>query len=280
MSTTKSVGTPLGGHFKLGSKQCPSSKKKKDEMQNVLYASAVGSLMYAMVCTRLDLSYVVGVVSRFLSNPDKEHWAAVKWILIYLRGLSKMCLRFGCDQPVLETFTNADMAGDVDSRKFTLGYLITYAGGAVSWKSRLHKCVVLSTTEVEYITTTKACKETLWMKKFLQELGQVQDKYVLHCDSQSVIHLSKNSSFHARSKHIDVRYHWICDVLETKAVQIEKVHTVDNGSNMMTMTIPKDKLEACLSRTGMVDPSTKLGGGVCLVSPSYVEVDLTWSSFK
>ncbi|CAL9000335.1 unnamed protein product, partial [Prunus brigantina] len=104
-------------------------------------------------------------------------------------------------------------------------------GGAVSWQSKLQKCVALSTTEAEFIAATEACKEMLWMKRFLQELGQEQHKYTLHCDSQSAIHLSKNPSFHSRSKHIDVRYHWIHDVLESKQLQLEKIHTDDNSSD-------------------------------------------------
>jgi len=131
---------------------------------------------------------------------------------------------------VLDGFTDADMADDIDSRKSTSGYLITYSGGAVSWQSKLQKCVALSTTEVEYIAITKAAKELLWMKKFLQELGLQQDRYLLYCDNQSAIHLSKNSTFHSRSKHIDVRYHWIRDALDEKLLYIEKIHTDDNDS--------------------------------------------------
>ena len=127
--------------------------------------------MYVMVCTRLDIAHVVRVVNKFLSNPSKEHWAAVKWILRYLRATSKTCLCFGTNKLVLVGCTDVDMAGDVDSRKFTSGYLITFSGGTMSWQSRLQKCVALSTIEVEYIAFTKASKEILWMKKFLQELG-------------------------------------------------------------------------------------------------------------
>ena len=167
MDKAKSVGCPLAGHFKLSSNQCPTSEKDKEEMQKVPYASAVGSLMYAMVCTRPDIAHAVGVVSRFLSNPGKEHWAAVKWILRYLRGTSKVCLCFGDGKPMLDGFTDSDMAGDVDSRKSTSGYLMTFAGGAVAWQSKLQKCVALSTTEAEFIAITEACKEELWLKKFL-----------------------------------------------------------------------------------------------------------------
>ena len=104
----------------------------------------------------------------------------------------------------------------------------------MSWQSRLQKCIALLTIEVEYIVIIEASKELLWMKKFLQELGLQQERYLLYCDSQSVIHLSKNLTFHSRSKHIDVRYHWIRDVLEMKLFCLEKIHSDENGSDMMT----------------------------------------------
>lgn len=251
MDKAKAVNTPFAMHFRLSVKHSPSTEKEKEEMQKIPYSSAVGSLMYAMVCTRPDLAYAVGTVSRFLSNPGREHWNAVKWIMRYLRGTSNMKLCFGNEKPVLVGYTDSDMAGDIDSRRSTSGYLITYAGGAVAWQSRLQKCVALSTTESEFIAATEACKEMLWMKKFVHELGFTQEKYVLYCDSQSAIHLGKNSTFHARSKHIDVRYHWIRDVLEAKLLELEKIHTNDNGADMLTKALPRGKFEACCLTSGM-----------------------------
>ncbi|CAL1406718.1 unnamed protein product [Linum trigynum] len=253
MDNAKAVSCPLANHFTLTSKQSPSTEKEKAEMDKIPYASAVGSLMYAMVCTRPDIAHAVGVVSRFLSKPGKEHWEAVKWILRYLRGSSKMSLCFGDGEHVLVGYTDADMAGDVDSRRSTSGYLITLSGGAISWQSRLQKCVALSTTEAEYIAVTEACKEMIWMKKFLNELGFLQERPQMFYDSQSAIHLAKNASFHARSKHIDVRYHWIRDVLEMKQLQLEKIHTDENGSDMCTKTLPREKFEFCRSAAGMMN---------------------------
>ncbi|RVW99466.1 Retrovirus-related Pol polyprotein from transposon TNT 1-94 [Vitis vinifera] len=132
MGKAKPVSSPLGSHLKLSSKQSPSSEKEKEEMQKVPYASVVGSLLYAMVCTRLDIAHVVGVVNRFLSNPGKEQWAVVEWILRYLMDTSKTCLCFGTNKPVLVGCTDADMDGAVDSKKSTSSYLITFLGEAVS----------------------------------------------------------------------------------------------------------------------------------------------------
>ena len=106
-------------------------------MKRVPYALAVGSLMYATVCTRQDIAFVVGAISRYMSNLGREHWATVKWILRYLKGTTCVCLRYGVGKPVLEGFTDSDMSGDVDSSRSTSGYVMTYVGGAVSWQSRL-----------------------------------------------------------------------------------------------------------------------------------------------
>ena len=134
MSKEKSICSPLMSHFKLSSEYCPVSEKEKQEMIRVPYASAVCNLMYAMVCIRPYITYAVGVVSRFLSNPGKEHWIVVKWILIYLRGTSKACLCFGGETLVLQVYTDADMTEDVNSRKSLLGYLYN---GAVLCQSKL-----------------------------------------------------------------------------------------------------------------------------------------------
>jgi hypothetical protein len=135
MDNAKAVSCPLAAYFKLSTKQCPTTNEKKKKMRNVPYASAVGSLMYAMVCTRPDIAHAVSTVSRFMSNPRRPHWEAVKLILRYLWGSTNLKLCFGKSDPVLVAYTDVDWVGDVDNRKSTSRYLITYAGGAVSWQA-------------------------------------------------------------------------------------------------------------------------------------------------
>ena len=106
-------------------------------MELVPYASAVGSLMYAMVCTRPDIAHAVRVVNRYMVNLGKEHWEAVKWLLRYLRGISSTLLCFGKGKVTLQGFVDADLGGDVDSSKSTSGYIYTIGGTTVSWMSRL-----------------------------------------------------------------------------------------------------------------------------------------------
>jgi hypothetical protein len=251
MSEARPVGSTLPTNCKLSSKQSPKTKAEKEDMMKVPYASAVGSLMYAMVCTRPDIGYAVGVVSRYMSNPGKEHWTAVKWILRYLKGTANVCLRFGSGKPELDGFTDSDMSADADTSRSTSGYVMTYAGGAVSWQSRLQKTVALSTTEAEYMAAVEAGKEIIWMKDFIRELGIRQEEYRLYCDSQSAIHLAKNAAYHSRTKHIQRRYHWIRERIEDKEFVLTKIHTDENGSDMLTKVLTPDKLEACRKRIGL-----------------------------
>lgn len=251
MKNAKPVSTPLAAHFKMSKKSSPSTEKEREDMSSVPYSSAVGSLMYAMVCTRPDIAHAVGVVSRFLSNPRKIHWEAVKWIFRYLRGTSKLCLTFEGEKPALVGHTDADMAGDLDERRSTSGYIFTFSGGAISWLSRLQKCVSLSTTEAEYVAATEAGKEMLWLKRFFQELGVQQEEYIVYCDSQSAIDLSKNTMYHARTKHIDVRYHWLRLAVEEKAFRLQKIHTDRNAADMLTKVVSKEKFELCVKLVGM-----------------------------
>ena len=118
------------------------------------------------------------------------------------------------------------MAGDLDCRKSTSRYLFTFVGGAISWQSKLQKCVSLFTIEAEYIAATEVRKKMLWMKRFLQDLDLKQRDYILHCDSQSAIYLSKNTMYHAMTKHIDVRYYWIRKAIEEQLFQKRKIHLV------------------------------------------------------
>ncbi|RVW18807.1 Retrovirus-related Pol polyprotein from transposon TNT 1-94 [Vitis vinifera] len=133
MNEAKPVSTPLGSHFKLSKEQSPKTEEERDHMSKVPYASAIGSLMYAMVCTRPDIAHAVGVVSRFMSRPGKQHWEAVKWILRYLKGSLDTCLCFTGASLKLQGYVDADFAGDIDSRKSTTGFVFTLGGTAISW---------------------------------------------------------------------------------------------------------------------------------------------------
>ena len=251
MLDAKLVSIPLAAHFKIAVEMCPRNDEEVYAMSQVPYSSVVGSLMYAMVCTRSDIAHAMGVVSRYMSNLGKQHWVAVKWILRYIKGTLDHALCFGNTEEVMTGFVDADIPGDLDGRKSTTGYIFTFAGAAISWVPRLQKVVALSTTEAEYIAATEACKELIWLQRLMGELGTEQGSFKLFCDSQSVIHLAKNAAFHSRTKHIDLRYHIISQVLEEGQVQLEKISTEENPTDMMTKSLSRDKLKLCASLAGL-----------------------------
>ena len=117
MQNAKPVSTPLAGHFRLSSRFSPQTKYEIDQTSKAPYSSAVGSLMYAMVCSRPDLSHALSVVSRFMANPGKQHWKAVQWIFRYLKGTSKACLEFGKSTCGLCGYVDSDYAGNLDKRR-------------------------------------------------------------------------------------------------------------------------------------------------------------------
>ncbi|XP_073148775.1 retrovirus-related Pol polyprotein from transposon TNT 1-94 isoform X1 [Henckelia pumila] len=253
MQDSKPVSTPLPINFKLSSEMCPSSEAEKMEMSRVPYASAVVSLMFAMICTRPDIAQAVGAVSRYMTNPGQEHWSTVKRILGYIKGTSKAALCFGGSDFTLRGYVDSDYAGDPDKRKSTTGYVFTVAGGAVSWVSKLQTVVALSTTEAEYMAATQACKEAIWIKRLLEELGHKQEKIPLFCDSQSALHIARNPVFHSRTKHIGVQFHFVREVVEEGSVDMLKIHTKDNIADILTKPVSTEKFEWCRSSSGLAE---------------------------
>jgi hypothetical protein len=241
MASAKSVSTPLASHFKLSAASCPIDAVERGYMSKIPYDSAVGSLMYLMVCTRPDIAHAVGLVSRYMANPGKIHWEAVKWILRYLQGTSDVGLLFdahGENARSLVGYVDSDYGGDLDERKSTSGYTYTFAGGCVSWRSTKQKCISQSSTEAEYVAAAEAAKEAIWLSNLLGDLGSSQQHVRLHCDSNSALHIAANKMTHGRVKHIDIRYHFIRQVVSEGKVELVKIDGKLNPADMLTKVIP------------------------------------------
>jgi hypothetical protein len=225
-------------------------------MSHVPYASVVGSLMYAMVCTRSDIAHAVGVLSRYMSKPEKEHWTAVKRVFRYLCGTASYGLcyegRLGLDRVVdIHGFVDADWAGDLDRRRSTSGYVFNLFGGAISWMSKRQAIVSLSTTESEYMAATHASKEAIWLQRLCSGIGLVQEDVRIECDSQSAIFLAKNPAYHSKTKHIDVQYHFVRDMIEEKKVSLMKVDTLKNVADSLTKSVSTEKFSWCRGSMGI-----------------------------
>ena len=137
MQNAKPITTPLVAHFRLSSALCPQSDEKVDYMSRVPYSSVVGSLMYAIVCSHLDLAYAISAVSKYMAKPGKEHWKVVQWIMQCLCGFSSVCFQFGRTRDGVARYVDSDYAGDLDKKGFFIGYVFTIGGYAISWKATL-----------------------------------------------------------------------------------------------------------------------------------------------
>ncbi|XP_031265613.1 secreted RxLR effector protein 161-like [Pistacia vera] len=183
----------------------PKIDQEQQRMRNIPYASTVGSLMYAMLCTRPDITYAVSITSKYQSKPGEKHWSAVKTIFKYLRMTKDLILSYRGSELKIQGYSESDFQSDVDDRKSTSGFIFTCNGGAISWKSSKQSTTTDSTTEAEYIVTSEAAKEGVWIRKFVVELDMVPNMsylITLFCDNNGVIAQAKEPRAHQKSKHI------------------------------------------------------------------------------
>ena len=189
MENSKKGTLPFKHGVYLSKEQSPKTLEQKEHMSRIPFASAVGSLMYAMLCTRPDISYAVGIVSRYQSDPGEEHWIEVKHILKYLRRTRDYMLVYSSGNLETIGYTDSNFQGDIDSTKSTSRYVFTLNGGAICWRSVKQTCVVDSTTEAEYVATSEAAKEAVWLKKFLMDLQVIPSAdrpITLYCDNSGL----------------------------------------------------------------------------------------------
>ncbi|CAG7724410.1 unnamed protein product, partial [Allacma fusca] len=192
-----------------------------------------------------------------MSGYDESHWTAAKNVLRYLKQTSGYGINYksGGDME-LKTYTDSDYAGCKISRKSTSGMLVFLNNALISWTSQKQPCVALSSTEAEYIAVSSGARESVWLRSLIEELGypQTQPTRIL-VDNQSAIKLVKNPEMHSRTKHIQVRYHYIRELVEDEQVSIEYVHTSDQLADGLTKPLLKGKLEHNRSRLGIEDNS-------------------------
>ncbi|PKI62768.1 hypothetical protein CRG98_016867 [Punica granatum] len=203
----------------------------------------VGSLRY-LTSTRPDLVYSVGLVSRLMESPKQSHLQAAKRILRYIKGtLDEGVFYSSSNDFQLVGFTDSDWGGDVGERKSTSGYVFSLGNGAFSWSSKKQQVVALSTAEAEYIAAAYCATQAIWLRQLLRELQLEQMKpTVIKCDNKSAIALAENPVFHGRSKHIDIKYHFIRALVKSGEIVLEFCKSEDQVADMFTKPLKADTL--------------------------------------
>lgn len=257
LDTTNPTVLPMDAGLKMRS--CTDDV---DTATDKPYREVVGSLLYLASCTRPDIAYVVGVLSRFVAKPSNEHWAVAKRVLRYLRGTTDLGITYGPTSTSLEGFSDSDLGGDPDRRRSTSGSMFLLHGGAVLWTSALQRTVAASTCEAEYIAATQATKNALWLRKLLAGLSG-RSALVPICvpirgDNSAALALlnEPGSGSRAASKYIDLGYHFARDRVERGEVSFSYIPTADMLADAMTKALPKPSFCSSCKAWGMLDKPT------------------------
>ena len=207
--------------------------------------------MYLTVGTHPDIVFAVSTVIQFCQDPGLEHWEAVKQIYRYLLGTKKLALTFGEGKQGLKGFTDADRVSQ-EHRHVISGYVYILDGGAVSWVSKKQELVTLSMMEAEYVTAMHTAKEGIWLHQLIEEVFRpLAHPTPLYLDGQSVITLTKDRSYHARMKHINIRYHFICLVVDNHSLRLVYCPTDSMAADTITKALPSVKAKHFATSLGL-----------------------------
>jgi hypothetical protein len=227
-----------------------------NKARRTLYQSIVGSIMWAAMSVRPDLAFIAGYLSRFSSNPSEEHLKAAKRALAYIKGSKGLTLLLGNaskDQDRLIGYSDSDYEGDLETRRSTTGHCFKFRGSRISWGSTRQSTVATSTCEAEYMALTEATKEVIWLCRMLEEMNvKVTKPITLCCDNQGALALAANPGRHKRTKHIDIRYHYIRECVELELVVLKHVGTNDQAADALTKALQATKHEHACSQLNLV----------------------------
>ncbi|GJZ68536.1 retrovirus-related pol polyprotein from transposon TNT 1-94 [Tanacetum coccineum] len=234
LEDSKPTKTPMSTEIKL------TKDNEADSVDSSKYRGMIGSLLY-LTTSRLDIMFSVCLCARFQENPKSTHLEAVKRIFRYIRGTSHLGLWYPKGTEI-ETivYAKSDHASDYVDRKSTSG-VCTFMGCCLtSWFAKKQMALAISTTEVEYVSAKKACQQALWMKQALIDYDIRLDDVLIMCDNKGAIELSKNPVQHSRTKHIEIRLHFLRDNVQKGNISIEKVASEDNIAYIFTKPLKRN----------------------------------------
>jgi hypothetical protein len=247
-------GTPMRNYENLEPTQPDEEHHDANEYQQV-----VGSLMYAMVHTRPDIAFALGKLSQYMQDPSERHWTYLKALMRYVRSSLMLRLRFGPGKDMdLAVYTDADWAGQKSDRKSTSGGVAMLYGGPVCWLSKVQRSVATSSTESEYIAQSTNAKTTQWLAQILRDIGCLESigedsKTVqMLADNQGAIALAKNPHLHERSRHIDICYHYVRDLVQQGRVKIKYIPTAEMVADGFTKPLERTAFDKFKDQLGML----------------------------
>ena len=251
LSECRITNVPMATSVKLSADQSPSTALEGLEMKDFNFQSLIGVLQWIMLCVRPDIAFALSAVARFSANPGIAHWNAAVNIVRYLKGTPTLGITFHSGLPSLlhHAYADADWANfDIDGRRSQTGNIEMLSGGPIFWRSRVQKSVALSSTEAEYVSLTDMAKAIIPTKSTLVELfmeAADAPPTIIYQDNESTIRLAMYSTLHERTRHIDIRRHFIRELVEDKRVALGNKDTSDMVADMGTKALPHAPLVKC-----------------------------------
>ena len=250
------VGTPIEHKAK------PSKYDGGEAVDSTLFKSLVGSLRY-LTCTRPDILFAVGLISRFMEEPTTKHLEIAKRILRYIKGTVDYGMFYSTSEDFkLVGYSDSDWAGNKDDGRSTTGFLFFLGNNAFTWSSKKQPIVTLSSCEAEYVAATSCVCHAIWLRSMLKELHMEQeDAYEIYVDNKSAINLAKNLVYHDRSKHINTRYHFIRECIARKDVRVIHTRSEDQVADIFTKPLNENDFSRQRMMLGVGKSSLKGGVG-------------------
>jgi len=252
MNVCKPASTPSEVGANLMKTEEISTTKDIPNRENRPYRELMGALTYLAMGTRPDIANTVAKLAQFSTCHEEKHWSAAKRVLRYLRGTTNLGLLYRKNNDTLIGFADADWGGCVIDRRSFSGYVFMLSGAAISWKSQKQRTVSLSSTEAEYVSLSEATKEALYLRSLLHELNlRTTGNIELHSDNQGALFLASDPVHHARTKHIDIKCHFIRDAVRNKQIILKYLSTDKMIADVLTKALSVQKHIICTSGLGL-----------------------------
>jgi hypothetical protein len=244
------VTTPMDPNIKLEPRESETGNRSNN------YASLIGSLMYMAVATRPDIAFAVNGLASFMANPNMCHWTAAKRILQYLKGTKDLGITYSksgneLNQNNFIGYSDASFANNYD-RTSVSGYTFLSAGGAITWGSKKQNIVSLSSTEAEYVCLSDAAREATWLRNLYAEIGypQIQPTLV-YGDNLGTLAITKNPHYHKRTKHFDIKHHYIRDQIKDQSIILKYCPTAQMTADILTKALPRQAHKLHMETLGL-----------------------------
>ncbi|CAM8882652.1 unnamed protein product [Rhodiola kirilowii] len=219
---------PLTTPYNSSTNLYPNKGKHKSQLE---YAKVIGSLMYAMTCTRPDIAFVVSKLSRYTSNPSMQHWQAIHRVLRYLKGTMNLGLVYSDFPSVIEGYSDASWISNEEDHSSTSGWVFLLGGGAISWASKKQTCITSSTMESEFVALAVASKEAEWLKNLIHEIP-LWEKPIspisIHCDSAATLAKAYSHVYNGKSRHLGVRHSAVRELITHGVISVDFVRSQQN----------------------------------------------------